>query len=534
MISFDNRFVKKLPADQEQQNFVRQVYSACYSICEPSVMNNATDNQAKTVIVNKELGKELGFDSDFLNSAGFAEVFSGRKLLDGMQTYAMCYGGHQFGNWAGQLGDGRAINLGELKTAQGNQTLQLKGAGVTPYSRHADGLAVLRSSIREYLCSEAMYHLGIPTTRAFSLVLTGEHVERDMFYDGNPKLEPGAVVCRVAPSFIRFGSFEIFASRSYIATLKKLIDFCIQFDFGDSKLTNIADEQTRYIAWFQEVVNRSCALVTHWQRVGFVHGVMNTDNMSITGLTIDYGPYGWLDDYDPQWTPNTTDLPGRRYCFANQAKIVHWNLFQLAQSLLAIIDDRNAMQVILDAFPQKYEQSYQNMMAQKLGLEMVEKDLVTELETILQSEPYDMTLFYRLLAAPLAELNVEHFESASYHSEQSGSFSEASRNNSDEISNSLRFNHWLQSYKDQVTQEGHSERQRHENMNQINPCFVLRNYLSQQAITAAEKGDFSCLNDLIAAIKEPYQYQEEHVDKYQKRPTWAKNSPGCSMLSCSS
>ena len=526
MISFDNRFVNELPADQELKNFVRQTYSACYSFCEPSVMNHVTGNQAKTVCINKALGEQLGFATEFLDSSQFSDVFSGRTKLEGMQPYAMCYGGHQFGNWAGQLGDGRAINLGEISTSQGNQTIQLKGAGMTPYSRHADGLAVLRSSIREYLCSEAMYHLGVPTTRALSLVLTGAQVERDMFYDGNPALEPGAVVCRVAPSFIRFGSFEIFAARNDLITLKKLIDFCIQCDFADSSLNNIADEQTRYIAWFQEVVKRSCALVTHWQQVGFVHGVMNTDNMSITGLTIDYGPYGWLDDYDPQWTPNTTDLPGRRYCFANQPKMVHWNLFQFAQALLPIIEDRDALQVILDAFPDQYQQSYLNMMAQKLGLETVEKHFLIEFETILQTEPFDMTIFFRLLAAPIQKLTVEHFEPASYRAEKS--------DNSDEIESSLRLNKWLQGYKTIVKREGRNEQDRHSNMNRVNPCFVLRNYLSQQAITAAEKGDLSKLNDLLDVIKQPYQYQDKHADKYQKRPLWAKNSPGCSMLSCSS
>jgi uncharacterized protein with ACT and thioredoxin-like domain len=224
----------------------------------------------------------------------------------GMEPYAACYGGHQFGNWAGQLGDGRAITLGEVVNERGERwELQLKGAGPTPYSRTADGRAVLRSSIREFLCSEAMHHLGVPTTRALSVVTTGDAVVRDMFYDGNAEEEPGAIVCRVAPSFIRFGNFEIFAARNDLAMLEQLVDFTIARDFAH--LMVMPDVSARRAAWYAEVCERTARLMVHWMRVGFVHGVMNTDNMSILGLTIDYGPYGWIDDFNPNWTPNTTD-----------------------------------------------------------------------------------------------------------------------------------------------------------------------------------------------------------------------------------
>ena len=463
MISFNNRFIEELPGDPERQNFVRQVYSACFSFCQPSAIekNGEKLSLATVLSMNDELAAKLGFDSDFLHSQNFANVFSGQALLEGMQPYAMCYGGHQFGNWAGQLGDGRAINLGELNTSLGYQTVQLKGAGMTPYSRHADGLAVLRSSLREYLCSEAMHYLGVPTTRALSLVLTGEQVERDMFYDGNPQLEPGAVVCRVAPSFIRFGSFEIFATRGDNITLKQLMDFCIQHDFSDSPIASIADEQKRYIAWFQEIVNRSCELVIHWQRIGFVHGVLNTDNMSIIGLTMDYGPYGWLDDFAPNWTPNTTDLPGRRYCFANQPKIVHWNLFQLAQALLLVVDDTKALQAILDAFPEQYQQGYLAMMAQKLGLQSVEQAVVSELETILQEESFDMTLFFRLLAEYETFFGVDHFKEASYISDHKIF-----------LQDSLRFETWLKAYQTLINASELTQSQRMEMMNRVNPCLL--------------------------------------------------------------
>ena len=538
MISFDNCFVRDLPADTETRNFVRQVSSSCYSFCQPSSMAQNADQHASAICINDELANQLGFDNVFLQSQMFVDVFSGKELLDGMQPYAMCYGGHQFGQWAGQLGDGRAINLGEVKTNQSHQTLQLKGSGMTPYSRHADGLAVLRSSIREYLCSEAMFHLGVPTTRALSLMLTGDQIERDMFYDGNPALEKGAVVCRVAPSFIRFGSFEIFTARNDFDSLKKLVDFCIKHDFIDSSLNRIENDEERYLAWFEEIVKRSCDLVLHWQRVGFVHGVMNTENMSILGLTIDYGPYGWIDDYDPKWTPNTTDLPGRRYCFDNQAKIVHWNLFQLAQALLPLIKNKAALQRILNAFPEKYEQEYLMMMAKKLGLPLVQQEFVTELEQLMHQGQMDMTLFYRLLADFPVNTSVEvsvnskvkngleYFQTVFYENEDIDL--------GIDLKFSARFQQWLDQYQQQVNQAEISHIERKQSMDKVNPWLVLRNYLSQQAIEAAENNDFSILNDLLEALKKPYQEQEKFAHFAKKRPDWAKYKAGCSMLSCSS
>ncbi|MEY3421330.1 MAG: hypothetical protein RIR48_1622, partial [Bacteroidota bacterium] len=251
------------------------------------------------LIYSMEMAEELSLDQSYCLSDEFCQIMAGNKLAEGSKPFAMCYGGHQFGNWAGQLGDGRAINLGEIVNSNGSQqNLQLKGAGPTPYSRSADGLAVLRSSIREFLCSEAMYHLGVPTTRALALVLTGEEVRRDIMYDGNPAMEKGAVVCRVAPSFVRFGNFEILAARQDETLLKKTADYVLEHYYPYLK-----NDLNPYLALFKEVVEKTCQMIVDWQRVGFVHGVMNTDNMSILGLTIDYGPYGWIDDYDPNWTP---------------------------------------------------------------------------------------------------------------------------------------------------------------------------------------------------------------------------------------
>ena len=360
-LRFDNRFTAALPADPERDNFRRQVAGACYSRVAP------TPTSAPTLLAHSaEMVEQLGFDADIVDDPRFAAVFGGSALLDGMDPHAHCYGGHQFGNWAGQLGDGRAIALGEMVDRDGqHQTLQLKGAGPTPYSRTADGLAVLRSSVREFVCSEAMAHLGVPTTRALSLVGTGDAVMRDMLYDGNPALEPGAVVCRVAPSFVRFGNFEIFASRGDIDTLRTLADFVI-----DTHFAHLADDPApeRYVRFFDDVVRSTADMVCEWQRVGFVHGVMNTDNMSILGLTIDYGPYGWLDNYDPNWTPNTTDAAHRRYRFGTQPAIAQWNLMQLANALYPLVGEAEGLQAALDGYAPRFEQQWSAMMAAKLGL----------------------------------------------------------------------------------------------------------------------------------------------------------------------
>ena len=277
--------------------------------------------------------------------------------------------------------------------------MQLKGAGPTPYSRTADGLAVLRSSIREFLCSEAMFHLGVPTTRALSVVTTGEQVMRDMLYDGHPALEPGAVVCRVAPSFTRFGHFEILAARGEIDLLRQFVDFTIRTSFpelGDPG----AGSETIYLKWFAEVSRRTVAMIVEWMRVGFVHGVMNTDNMSVLGLTIDYGPYGWLENYDPDWTPNTTDAGHRRYRFGQQPAIAQWNLLQLANAIYPLIGKAEPLEDILREFGRRYTEQWQSMLARKLGLARFEPSdaaLISELEAVLQLVETDMTIFFRRL-----------------------------------------------------------------------------------------------------------------------------------------
>ena len=392
-LRFDNRFVAELPGDPLDAPRPRQVRDACWSRVLP------TPVAAPRLIAHaREVAALLGISEEEIASPSFAQIFGGNSLHPDMQPYAACYGGHQFGNWAGQLGDGRAITLGETINSAGERwELQLKGAGLTPYSRTADGRAVLRSSIREFLCSEAMHHLGVPTTRALCLVGTGEAVVRDMFYDGNPQQEPGAVVCRVSPSFIRFGNFEILASRQDDALLERLVDFTIARDYPHLG----GDPAERRRRWFEQVCERTALMVAHWMRVGFVHGVMNTDNMSILGLTIDYGPYGWVDNFDPDWTPNTTDAGQRRYRFGQQAQVAHWNLSRLASALLGLFPSSEPLEAALDRYAEVYTKTQQAMTAAKFGLKAwrdADDGLVAEAMGLMRDAEMDMTIFFRTLA----------------------------------------------------------------------------------------------------------------------------------------
>lgn len=530
---FDNRLVRELPADPELENYRRQVSGAIYSRVNPAPVKNP-----RLLIGAAEVAALIDLPDTIFNVPDFTQVFAGNQLLAGMEPHACRYGGHQFGNWAGQLGDGRAINLGEVKNKRGEHwTLQLKGAGPTPYSRTADGLAVLRSSLREFLCSEAMFHLGAPTTRALSLITTGEWVRRDMFYDGNSQLEAGAVVCRVAPSFTRFGNFEILSARGEIELLKKLADFTIRADFPHLLVDTSAEVTVDiYLRWFTEICISTAQLIAHWMRVGFVHGVMNTDNMSILGLTIDYGPYGWLEGYDPDWTPNTTDAQGRRYRYGNQPRIALWNLTQLANALYPLINSVEPLQAALESYRAEYERCAQRDMANKLGLHQFDsaqdQTLTDDLLVVLQSAEIDMTIFYRQLAQ-YSVGDIDQYSdqqwfdkvALAYYGEPSAGAKSAA------IS-------WLRRYGQRLQQDfvinGNDDKQRRARMNAANPKYVLRNYLAQQAIDKAEVGDNSELERLLTLLRNPYDEQPEFESYYAKRPEWARHKAGCSMLSCSS
>ncbi len=465
---FDNRFVRELPGDPELGPHRREVMNACWSRIGPTPVT-----APRLLAHAAEVARMLDIPEGAVTTPEFAEVFAGNRLLPGMEAYAACYGGHQFGHWAGQLGDGRAINLGEVLTQSGQRLeLQLKGAGPTPYSRRADGRAVLRSSIREFLCSEAMHHLGVPTTRALSLVATGEGVVRDMLYDGNPRVEPGAVVCRVAPSFIRFGNFEILSARGDHALLAQLADFTIARDFPELA----GDTQEKRARWFAAVCERSAHMVAHWMRVGFVHGVMNTDNMSILGLTIDYGPYGWIDNYDPDWTPNTTDAEGRRYRFGHQPQVTHWNLSCLAEALAPLFPSRDPLHAGLERFIQVYTTEYSAMLAAKFGLSELrtgDDALINEVFDLMRRAELDMTLFFRALAElDAATPDPTLLDPACYRQDL------ATRHEGE-----LR--DWLTRYAARLVQDGKPALARRAAMNAVNPRYVLRNYLAQEAIDLA-------------------------------------------------
>ena len=511
-LNIENTFTSELPADSNPENYTRQVENACYSLANP-----IATKAPKLLHVNKEVANNLGFSKDDITSKEFENLITGNYVYPNTEPYAMCYGGHQFGNWAGQLGDGRAINLFQVKTNK-SYTLQLKGAGKTPYSRTADGLAVLRSSIREYLGAEAMYHLGVPTTRSLSLALSGDEVLRDVLYNGNPAYEPGAIVCRVAESFIRFGSFQIFASRNDKTTLAALMNYTIRHHFPHLEENNKDD----YAKLFQEIVNATVKMIVHWQRVGFVHGVMNTDNMSVLGLTIDYGPYGWLDNYDPDWTPNTTDRQNRRYRYGQQPNIGLWNLYQLANTFYTLTEDAKPLEEALNSYKTHFEEQNLQMMCAKIGIQNPNKQdyiLIQALETNLKLIETDMTIFFRLLATAN---KIEDCMDAFYIPEQLAG----------EVL--TEWQAWFGQYHTRLEIEKISKENRILKMNAVNPKYVLRNYMSQLAIEAAEQGDYSLIDELYQLIQKPYDEQPEYQKWFAKRPDWAKSKVGCSMLSCSS
>lgn len=516
-LNIKETFTKELPSDKILENSRRQVFEAAYSYVSPK-----KTKFPKVLHVSPEMIDALGISTEDSKSDFFRDIFTGNAMYPNTKPFAMCYGGHQFGNWAGQLGDGRAINLFEIEHENQLWHVQLKGAGETPYSRNADGLAVLRSSIREYLCSEAMFHLGIPTTRALSLSLSGDAVLRDVIYDGNPAYEKGAIVSRVSPSFLRFGNYEIFAARNDLKNLKILFDFTLKQHF--QHLGN--PSKKTYIQFFNEVAARTLTLIIHWQRVGFVHGVMNTDNMSILGLTIDYGPYGWLEGFDFGWTPNTTDLQHKRYRYGNQPNIGLWNLYQLANALFPLIEEAAPLEAILHEYKTNFESQSLLMMKTKLGLFSSDKNdqkLIQNLEDILQLTETDMTIFFRLLSDFSSKKNgFKLIQEAFYDVE----------NITENIKS--KWQNWFENYATRLQKETLSPSERKSKMNTINPKYVLRNYMAQLTIDAAEKEDYSLIDELFQLLKNPYDEQSNKEKWFAKRPDWARNKVGCSMLSCSS
>ncbi len=519
---FRRRFLDELPGDPEQGRQPRPVVGALWSRVAPTPVA-----APRLVAWSRPLAAELGLDEALMQAESTARVLGGNELWPGMDPYAANYGGHQFGHWAGQLGDGRAIGLGELVRPDGALAeLQLKGAGPTAYSRRGDGRAVLRSSIREFLCSEAMHWLGVPTTRALSLVVTGDQVVRDMFYDGRPEAEPGAIVCRVAPSFLRFGNFQLPAARGDTTLLRTLVDFTVRHCFPSLG----APGPAAYAALLHEVAARTARLVAHWQAVGFVHGVLNTDNMSVLGLTIDYGPYGWIDDFDLGWTPNTTDSQQRRYAFGNQPGVGLWNVAMFGEALLPLLEGGEpVVEAALEHYQAVYGSEATRRFAAKLGIAYDaargDDELLQQMFAWLQAAETDMTSFFRALATVLRDATAPTALPTAVRAAFYGPVPDA---------HAAAGVAWLQRWWHRVRDGGTPLADVAAAMDRVNPKYVLRNWLAQDAIDAAHGGDFGKVQRLLTVLERPFDEQPGHDELAGKRPDWARNKPGCSALSCSS
>jgi uncharacterized protein YdiU (UPF0061 family) len=480
MPQFENAYCQQLP------DF--------YTALEPTPLK-----AARLFYYSQPLADELGLDESWFTLEK-TPIWSGETLLPGMRPLAQVYSGHQFGAWAGQLGDGRGILLGEQKLADGRSLdWHLKGAGLTPYSRMGDGRAVLRSVIREFLASEALHHLGIPTTRALTIVTSEHPVFRE-------QPERGAMLLRVAESHVRFGHFEHFYYRKQPEQVRQLADFVIARHWPQW----VAQEH-RYLLWFTDVVERTARMIAHWQTVGFAHGVMNTDNMSILGLTMDFGPYGFLDDYKPDYICNHSDHQGR-YAFDNQPAVGLWNLHRLAQALSDLMTAEQ-LQEALAAYEPALMQAYGEQMRAKLGLFTQSKQdnqLLTGLLSLMAQEGCDYTRTFRLLS------EVEQQQAATPLR--------------DEFIDRAAFDRWYQQYRQRLQQEAVTDAQRQQSMKLANPKLILRNYLAQQAIEAAEQDDVSKLARLHLALQTPFADNEQYDDLAALPPDWGKHLE----ISCSS
>ncbi|POT57574.1 YdiU family protein [Citrobacter amalonaticus] len=471
----------------------RDELPATYTALSPTPLKNA-----RLIWHNDELAKQLGVPSALFDVKNGPGVWGGETLLPGMSPLAQVYSGHQFGVWAGQLGDGRGILLGEQQLADGS-TLDwhLKGAGLTPYSRMGDGRAVLRSTIRESLASEAMHALGIPTTRALAMVTSDTPVYRET-------VESGAMLMRLAQSHMRFGHFEHFYYRREPEKVRALADFAIRHYWP-----HLQDEEDQYTPWFQDVVTRSASLIADWQTVGFAHGVMNTDNMSILGLTMDYGPFGFLDDYVPGFICNHSDHQGR-YRFDNQPAVALWNLQRLAQTLSPLMTVET-LNDALDGYQRTLLTRYGQRMRQKLGFFTEQKDdndILSSLFSLMAREGSDYTRTFRMLSL----------------TEQQSSASPLR----DEFIDRAAFDGWFTRYRARLQLEHVDDEQRQSLMQSVNPAVVLRNWLAQRAIEAAEQGDMSELHRLHEVLRNPF--SERSDDYIHRPPDWGRRLE----VSCSS
>jgi len=484
-------------------SFARSLGDAFYARLAPTPLD-----KSHLVAFNDQAATLIDLHPDEVERTEFVHYFGGQRLLPGSDPLAMLYAGHQFGNYAPQLGDGRAILLGEVTNHKGERwELQLKGAGVTPFSRRGDGRAVLRSTVREYLCSEAMHGLGIPTTRALCITGSEEEVYRE-------RIERGAMMVRMAPSHVRFGSFEVFYYRGKFEHIRALADYVIAHHYP-----HLEHGPNRYLQFFAEVTQRTAELISQWQLVGFAHGVMNTDNMSILGLTLDYGPFGFLDDYDPGFICNHSDYSGR-YAFERQPRIGRWNLSCLGQALLPLFDGEPAeaaaqANAVLDAYQGHFQRHNIIGIRHKLGLledQPGDGALFTDLLSLMQKNRSDYTRTFRALAG---------------FGSHAGAKNTALR---DSFIERDAFDAWAQRYAARLRQEGSVDAARRERMNRVNPKYILRNYLAQQAIERAETGDYSEIDTLHKILQAPFDEQPQHETYADAPPDWGKSLE----ISCSS
>jgi uncharacterized protein YdiU (UPF0061 family) len=439
----------------------------------------------------------------WLDSDAALATLSGNEPPAHGATLATVYSGHQFGVWAGQLGDGRALLLGEIDSPIGPVELQIKGGGLTPYSRMGDGRAVLRSSIREFLCSEAMHHLGIPTTRALAVVGSPAAVRRET-------IETAAVVTRVAPSFLRFGHFEHFAhTAGDTDALRRLVDAVIARFYPECQ-----DAANPLLAWLEAVARRTARLMADWQAVGFCHGVMNTDNMSILGLTIDYGPFGFLDAFDPGHICNHSDDQGR-YAYARQPSVAFWNLHALAHALSPLLDDVEALRNALEPFKDEYAQAIQRRLRAKLGLRdsrEVDAGLIDALLQLMAADRVDYTIAMRGLCSFDSALDARNAPVRDLFIDRAA------------------FDTWAARYRERLEAESSVDAERKARMQAVNPKYVLRNHLAEQAIRRAREGDFTETQRLLTLLERPFDEQPEHAAYADPPPDWAQQLE----VSCSS
>lgn len=454
------------------------------------------------VSFNAAVAELIGLDPQEVSKPEFVEYFTGNSLLPGSEPISAIYAGHQFGTFVPQLGDGRAILLGETVNERNEHwDIQLKGAGLTPFSRMGDGRAVLRSTIREYLCSEAMHALGIPTTRALCITGSDDPVYRET-------VETAAVLTRVAPTHVRFGSFELFFYRNQNEQVKELADYVIANHYP-----HLDGAKDKYLQFLREVIERTARLIAKWQSVGFAHGVMNTDNMSIIGLTIDYGPFGFLDEFDGEFICNHSDYGGR-YAFDQQPAVALWNLSCLAQTLLPFIEREDAV-TALNEYQPIFSEEYFRLMRAKLGLkeeQPQDTELISALLEILQTNLTDYTRFFRRLCDFKQD-------AAEKNSLLQGMFVDPST-----------FDKWSESYKARLMSEGSINAKRRKRMMQINPKYILRNHIAQQAIEQAQKGDYSKVDTLLKVLQNPFEEQPE-MERFAEPPAEGSRRV---VVSCSS